>query len=252
MSLVGDVLRRASGAVEATLAARTMLESGFVLAERDEGTSVDVAYGLVERAADGAPSVAAGATLPASTVLEGGLLRLEGSLLCDVAGAADVSGLAASSGIVLATRTALVGGLLPGVARASGALRVAGADVASILLWLAVARTIFPSTASPGHEGAGECLDLLGLEVAVLAAGLAAVSEDMLVADGSTISLDSPEFEVNLSAVASAPFTEVSAADGNLRCCCASEGSGCGGCRCCRCCRCGCCCRGGCMHLWPC
>ena len=128
------MLRRVSGAVETILAVLIVLESGFELAVSAENTSVDEAQGLVglRLVAERVLPVAIVATRPARPVAEGGLLLLQSSLLHEVAWTSDEPGMGALSGVALATRTVLVDGLLHGATRASDALCVVGADVASI------------------------------------------------------------------------------------------------------------------------
>ena len=128
------VLRRVPCTVEAILAVLVGLESGFESAVSAEGTSVDEAQGLVglRLVAEGVLSVAVATARPARPVLEGGLLPLGSSLLHDVAWTSDEPGMGALPGIALATRTGLGDGLLHGATRASDALCVVGAGVASI------------------------------------------------------------------------------------------------------------------------
>ena len=196
------MLRCISGAVETVLAVWMGLESGFELAA--ESTSVDEALGLVglRLVAECALSVAIATTRSARPVAEGGLLLLQGSLLHEVAWTSDEPGMGALSGIALATRTVLVDGLLHGATRASAALRGAARSTFGSPCW---------------HEGARECIDLAGLEVAELAMLLAAGPEDVFEADRSSLSLGRPEVEVILPAEALASFMEVSVAEGDLR-----------------------------------
>ena len=133
-SLGGGVLRCVSGTVEAILAVLVGLESGLESAVSAEGTPVDEAQGLVglRLVAEGVLSVAVATARPARPVLEGGLLPLGSSLLHDVAWTSDEPSMGALPGIALATRTVLGDGLLHGATRASDALCVVGAGVASI------------------------------------------------------------------------------------------------------------------------